>query len=161
MKKIFLLILILLTAAPAVIFAGSTANQSVSFQVDSISEFAASGDPGTFSIDTAVAGSQPSEVTDTTTSYAITTNETNKKITAALNSAMPSNTTLKLTAAAPTGGSSQGELTLTSSALDLVTGISNVAESGKTLTYKFSATVVAGTISLSSKTVTLTLTDET
>lgn len=50
-------------------------------------------------------------------------------------------------------------MTLTTDAANAVTSIDTEAASAKTITYKFSATMAAGVISSTSKTVTLTLTD--
>ncbi len=140
-------------------FAADNTSQSVTYQVSAINEISVSGNPSALIVNTATPGSQPTAATDNSTTYAITTNISSKKITGALNSAMPSNTTLKVTLAAPTGGTSAGQITLTASAQDLVTGISKLAESGKTITYEFSATLAAGIIASASKTVTLTVVD--
>ena len=73
---------------------------------------------------------------------------------------MPANVTLSLTAASASG-SSAGEQTLSTTAADVVTGLTGVAESGQTLTYGLSATVAAGVVASASKTVTLTIVDGT
>lgn len=139
-------------------FGGDTTTQTVTFEVTAINELTVSGDPHTLSVSAATPGSAPSSATDSTTTYAITTNESNRKITGAINSDMPSGVTLSVTLAAPTGGSSAGKQALTSSATDLVTGISTVNESGKAITYELEATTAAGVVSSASKTVTLTVT---
>ncbi len=133
--------------------------QTVTYEVQAINEIAVSGDPGALIVSTATAGSEPDEVTDATTTYDITTNGTGKKITGAIDTAMPANTTLKINLAAPTGGTSAGDVALTVVAADLVTGITTLAETAKTITYKFSATVAAGVVASASKTVTLTIAD--
>jgi len=145
-----------LLVLPSLAFAGSSATQTVTYQVQAINEVSASGNPAALVVSAAMAGSQPGEVTNTATTYAITTNET-KKITAAIDTAMPANVTLKINLTAPTGGSSAGDVTLTAVAADVVTGVSQVAESGKTITYKLSATVAAGVVASATKTVTLTI----
>ena len=139
-------------------FAADNTSQSVTYQVSAINEISVSGNPSALIVNTATPGSQPTAATDNSTTYAITTNISSKKITGALNSAMPSNTTLKVTLVAPTGGSAS-QVTLTASAQDLVTGISTLAESGKSITYEFSATASAGVVASASKTVTLTVAD--
>jgi hypothetical protein len=126
--------------------------------VTAINELSVSGNPGALTVNAATAGSQPDAVTDATSSYAITTNGTNKKITAALDTAMPAGVTLSLTATAPTVGSSPGKVALSASAADVVTGITQVADGdGNTLTYELAATVAAGVVESASKTVTLTI----
>jgi hypothetical protein len=118
-----------------------------------------SGNPPTLTINTATAGQQPDEVSDSSTTYSVTTNGSNKKITGALDSNMPQYTTLKANLAAPTGGTSAGDVTLSATSSNLVTGISTLAEQGKTITYKFSAQPEAGTSINDSRVVTFTLTD--
>lgn len=149
----------LLTIAAVNAFAADNANQTITYQVQAINEISVSGNPGALIVITAVPGSQPTAVTDATTTYAITTNIASKKITGALNTAMPANTALKVTLVAPTGGSSAGQVTLTASAQDLVTGISTLAESGLAISYEFSATLAAGVVASAQKTVTLTVAD--
>lgn len=139
-------------------WAANTATQTVTFSVSAINELSVSGNPGALNITSAVAGSGPSPVSDATTTYAVTTNESNRKITGAIDLAMPSGVTLSVTLQAPTGASSAGVVSLSTSAADLVTGISAVNQSGRTITYQLSATTAAGTVSSSTRTVTLTLT---
>ncbi len=159
MTKLFLpLFLCLVLLAWGVAFAGNTAQQTVTFEVQAIDEISVSGNPAALVISTATAGSEPDDVTNNTTTYAVTTNGTSKKITGALDSAMPGNTTLQVNLTAPTGGSSAGGVALTDSDADLVTGITQKAESGLTITYTLSATVSAGIVASDSRTVTLTLT---
>ncbi|MGB2697988.1 MAG: hypothetical protein WBD28_09060 [Candidatus Zixiibacteriota bacterium] len=118
-----------------------------------------SGDPGNLVVNTATAGSEPTADTDNTTSWAVTTNESSKKMTGSINTDMPANTTLEINLTAPTGGSSAGDMSLSTTAADLVTAIATVAESGLTITYTLSATIAAGIVAQAQKTVTLTLTD--
>jgi hypothetical protein len=140
--------------------AGSTAQQTVTYQVDAINEISVSGDPANLVVNSAIAGSEPVSDTDYTTSWAITTNQTARKMTGAINSDMPANVTLEINLIAPTGGSSEGDVSLSSADADLVTSIETVAESGLTITYTLSATVAAGVVTQAQKTVTLTLTAE-
>lgn len=139
-------------------FAGSTATQTVTYEVAAINELSVSAATVSLIVNSATAGSAPNAVTDATTSYAITTNETNRKITGSLNSNMPAGVTLSATLAAPTGATSGGKLSLSTTAADLVTGISTLNQSGKTITYELSATSAAGVVPSASKTVTLTIT---
>jgi hypothetical protein len=138
--------------------AGDTATQTVTFAVSAINELSVSGNPGSLIVSTATAGTAPDVVTDSTTSYAITTNETGRKITGAIDTPMPSGVTLAVNLAAPTGASSAGLTTLGTSAMDLVTGISTLNDSSKSITYSLSATSAAGVVPSASKTVTLTIT---
>jgi hypothetical protein len=148
---------VLLTFGSAL--AANTDNQTVTLQVSAINEIAVSGDPGALVVSTATAGAEPDTATDNSTDYDITTNESNKRITGVLDSAVPANTELYIFLAAPTGGTSAGDVQLTTTAADLVTGISTLAESNHTITYKYYASIAAGIVASTTRTVTLTLTD--
>ena len=136
--------------------ATNAATQQVTYQVSAINEISVTGTPSMI-ISAATAGSAPNSVSDNTTTYSITTNEASKKITASIGSAMPTGVTLTLNAAAPTGATSGGALTLSATAVDLVTGISTLNEAGKALSYTLSATSAAGVVASGTKTVTLTI----
>lgn len=142
--------------ASSMAMAGATANQTVTYEVTAINEMSASGNPGNLTVNAAVAGSAPTLVSDATTTYAITTNES-RKITGSINTDMPSGVTLSVALAAPGVGSSLGDVTLTDAAADLVTGITPVAASSNEITYKLSATPAAGVVPSATKTVTLTI----
>ena len=126
---------------PAAAFAGDSASQTVSIAVGAIGEIRIGA---ARRLTVAIpAHARPHTVVAATT-YAITTNGDNKKITAVLDSPMPPGVVLKANAAAPAGGTSLGEATLSAAPADLVTGVSRVAQSGLALTLKLSATVEAG-----------------
>jgi len=139
-------------------FAGSSATQTVTYQVSAIDELSVSSPAISLTVSTATAGSAPDAVTDSSSSYSITTNETNRKITGQIDTAMPTGVTLAVNLAAPTGATSTGSTVLSTTAADLVTGISTLNEAGKAITYSLSATSAAGVVSSASKTVTLTIT---
>jgi len=130
---------------------------SVTFTFQAIDEIAITGSP-TLIINSAVAGQQPQPAIDTLSTFSVSTNGTNKRITAGINKQMPANTTLEIQLTAPDSGTSTGYKTLSTVATDVVTGISHVAAANKTITYRFSATTAAGVLT-DSCTVTLTLTD--
>lgn len=133
-----------------------TATQNVIYAVNAINQVAVSGSP-TLTVSTATAGSGPNSVTNSASTWAVTTNQTNRKLTASISSNMETGLTLSLTAAAPAGATSAGKKTLSTTATDLVTGISQVAQGGMALTFQLSATVTAGIIASSSRTVTYTI----
>lgn len=153
------LLILCLVLVCGLAFGGNTATQTVTFEVQAIDEISVSTDPGALTISTASAGSEPVDATDNTTTYAITTNGTNKKITGGINSDMPANVTLQVNLGAPGGSSSSGDVSLSSTAADLVTGITQRAQSGLSITYTLSATVAAGVVASGTRTVTLTVTD--
>ncbi len=70
---------------------------------------------------------------------------------------MPPNTTLSIQLTAPDGATSSGAVNLTTTPQTLVSAIGPVASSGLTITYTFSANVLAGPITSTTRTVTLTL----
>jgi hypothetical protein len=145
-------------AALLVLAAGSAkaqATQDVSFEVQAVNELAFTGSP-TLVINAATAGSAPTSAT-ANASYAITTNETNRKITAQVDSDLPTGVTLSVTLAAPAGGTSAGAVTLGTTAQDVVTGISTVNASGLNVGYTLSATTAAGVVAADTRTVTYTI----
>ncbi|WP_286975073.1 hypothetical protein [Acetomicrobium sp. UBA5826] len=138
--------------------AADTATQSVSFEVAEINEITVSGNPGTLVINAAAPGNDPAPATDSSTTYAITTNGNGKVITAAIDTPMPAGLTLKVKLDAQDVGASQGDVVLDATADPVVTGISKVAKKDLTITYTLSATAEAEAGS-GSRTVTFTLTD--
>ena len=143
-------------AVPA--FASDSATQTVTYEVSAINELSVSSNAVSLTVNAATAGSAPTAATNSATSYAITTNETGRKITGAINTDMPAGVTLSATLAGPTGATSSGKKVLSSVTTDLVTGISTLNESGKGIGYELSATSAAGIVPSASKTVTLTIT---
>lgn len=121
-----------------------TAVQRVTFQVNAVNRLAVTGAPSPLTIATANAGSAPTPVSEVGGTYAVTTNETNKKITATLDQALPSGVTLEVQLAAPGGAVSPGPIALTTSGADVVTGISATTASSLGITYRLSATPAAG-----------------
>jgi len=136
--------------------ASAQATQTVSFQVDAINQIAFTGSPSLV-INTATAGSNPTAATAAAT-WAVTTNQTGAKITASIGSAMPAGLTLTVNLGAPTGASSAGAQTLSTTAVDLVTSITKLAEGALSASYSLSATPAAGVVSSTSRTVTYTIT---
>lgn len=165
-KKAFVFVLVMALAAlgfSAIAQAANVATQTVTYKVDAINEIEVTGDTVSLTVSTATAGEQPDVATDESTSYAITTNGTNMKITGAIDSAMPDHVTLKVNLVAPSVGATAGDVDIsnaTATALDLVTGISQVAESDLGITYELIATVKAGVKASDTRTVTFTLTEE-
>jgi hypothetical protein len=138
-------------------FAGNSAQQTVTYEVSAINELSVSGATASVTVNSATAGSAPNVATDSTTTYAITTNEEGRKITGSINSNMPTGVTLSATLVGPTGAESQGKKALSTVATDLVMGISTLNESGKGISYELAATSAAGVVASATKTVTLTI----
>ena len=145
-------------------FAQATATQTVTLAVNSVFKISTSGNPGALTITTGTAGTDAlTSVSDNSTSYSITQNFGNAvKITGHMDAALTSGYTLNLTLAS-TKGTSAGNVDISNatsgSAVDVVTGINRGADAGQTINYSFSALASAGTLSSTSKTITLTLTN--
>lgn len=118
-----------------------------------------SGSPGLLRVSTAIAGSQPTAVSNGTTTYTITTPNPTRtyRMTAQLNAPMPSGVTLSAAFAAPTGATSLGAVSLDATARDVVIGIPRRTDATRSITYQLSAVVTAGVVPLSSRTVTITV----
>lgn len=150
-----LLALTILAGASSVA-AAQTATQTVTFQVDAINQIAFAGSPS-LTINTATAGGNPTNATANAT-WAVTTNQSTAKITASIGSNMPTGLTLTVNLTAPAGGSSAGAQALSTAAVDVVTGITQVAQSAIPLSYSLSATPAAGVVASQTRIVTYTIT---
>lgn len=135
---------------------GQTATQVVNFRVDAVSQLSVSGNPAPLVVSAAIAGQSPTSALASTTTYAISTNESNQKIVVSLDQSMPAGTNLEVTLAAPSGASSRGATALATSGADVVTGISAIASSALPITYRLSASPSAS-VSSASRTVTYTI----
>ncbi|MBM3197859.1 MAG: hypothetical protein FJZ58_01210 [Chlamydiae bacterium] len=91
--------------------------------------------------------------------YSVSTNETNKKISASLDSDMPPYTSLQIKLAPPSGAKSTGWQTLSATPVDLVIEISEVSGEDLSMTYLFSAEPKAGVIKNTTRIVYYTMTD--
>ena len=132
-------------------------NQTINFSVAAINQLALSGNTVTLNIVSATAGSNPTQATDNASTWAVTTNQSGAKISASLNSDMPSGLTLQVSLGAPAGASSAGAKTLSSASTDLVTNVTQVAANGLAMNYTLDATPTAGVTS-GTRTVTYTIT---
>ncbi len=146
-----------LVVAAAVSAQAQTATQDLTINIQAINKISVAGGSHTLTINTATAGQAPDDVSWSTT-WAVTTNQSNAKITASIGTDMPTGVTLKANLGAPSAsGTSAGDVALDNSSKDVVTGITKLNEAGLSLTYTVSATAAAGVQSVS-KTVTFTVT---
>ena len=120
-----------------------TATQVVTFRVNPISEIAVSGSPAPITVDAPRGSSERSSAVMGGTSYAITTNEGNQKISVALDRAMPNGVSLAVALGAPQGSASTGSVMIGTHAADVVTQIPAGAARGLPIVYTLSATPVA------------------
>ncbi|MFH1454026.1 MAG: hypothetical protein ABIH00_08645 [Armatimonadota bacterium] len=156
MKKL-LIVLVAIAFLSTVAYAASTDTQTVYYEIDAINELVMDAD-FTLTVNSAIAGSEPM-VTAWWKYYAITTNDTGKKITAAINANMPDNTELKVKLWSP-GSSTEGLKILTTTAQDMAGGIEAVVDSSVGYIVSLTATVAAGLPADSSRAITFTLCDE-
>lgn len=124
---------------------------------DARAQLTVSGSPAQLKVSTAVAGSAPLAVTNSTTTYSVTSNPSTGHfaITARINSAMPAGVTLTVALAA-NRGTSLGAVALSTTAQNVVTTITRKM-SLQAITYTLSATAAAGVVPLQSRVVTLTI----
>jgi hypothetical protein len=114
--------------------------------------------PATLRISVAVPGFDPAAVTGAQT-YTVKAAKANKpqKVSASLNTAMPTGVTLTVELTAPTGATSNGPVALDATVRDLVGNITNLTVETETITYTLSATAAAGVVPFSSRTITFTI----
>lgn len=136
--------------------AAQSSQQTVSYQVTAIDQITVSGTPSLV-VNSSTAGNGLTAAS-ASGSYAITTNGTNRKITAAIDTDMPADVTLTVSLAAPDNATSAGVVVLESTAKDVVTGITEVNQTGLSITYGLTADVEAGVVSAANKQVTYTIT---
>lgn len=141
-----------LLAGASALSASSTANVTVTINVLSENDITFSGNPATFNVNP---GNSPQ--TDTTTTYSVITNQSNQRISALIAPALPSGVSLAVNLTAPTGATSLGLVTLTTSSQNLVTGITQLSQSGLGVTYSVSVTPTATVASGIQTVVTYTL----
>lgn len=137
--------------------AATTATATVTFTIGSIDAITVSGNPAALVVASATAGSGPTSATDATTTYAVTTNNTARRVTGAIDTAMPAGVTLSVALAAPTGATSAGPVALTTTAQALVTAITTLAQGSLTITYTLAATVAAAPVTAATRVVTYTI----
>jgi len=141
MKRFFSLTLASLLFAGASFAQSNVASQQVAINVAEISVIAVHGNIS-MTINSAVAGQAPDPATASGT-FDITTNGKKQKITAELDSKMPTGLSLYATMAAPNGAESEGKVELSDKSVDLLKDISQVRASGLSLSYEAVATVDA------------------
>lgn len=116
---------------------------------------------GPLTINTAVAGQEPTGVAASGGTYTvfIKKNQSLSSITARLSVPLPAGTTLTITLANPGGGAvSSGPVDLTTSAQTVVSSIpTNVTFNNVAINYSFTATSAAGVVAIRTATVTLAL----
>ena len=153
MKKLTMVLAIGLVSILLVSFASAqTATQTFNLAVSSIYKIATSGNPGNMTINDAVPGSEPTPVSDATTTYSITHNDADgAKITASLAPALAAGYTLTVALAG------NPAVNISTATQDAVANVARGASTGNTIAYNFSATAAAGPLASVGETVTLTV----
>ena len=146
-----------LAVGAARIAVAQTATQTVTYQVTAINQISITGAAPSLIVNTAVAGSAPTAATSAGITWAVTTNQTGAKINASIPSNMPAGLTLSANLGAPAGATSTGNQSLSTTAIDLVTGITKLNSSGLSLTYSLAATTAAGVVASGTRVVTFTV----
>ena len=125
---------------------------------DARAQMTVSGSPAQMTVKAAVAGLAPTAVSNTLTTYTVSKpgSPNSYTITAAINSAMPAGVTLNVTLQSAGNGSSAGAVSLTTTARNVITGITAKAN-GATITYSLAATAAAGVVPVQTRTVTFTV----
>jgi len=153
MKKLTMVLAIGAMSVLLLSFASAqTAQQTFNLAVSSIYKISVSGNPTDMTITDAVPGSDPTPVTDNSTTYGITHNDADgAKITAGLAPALAAGYTLTINL------DGNGAVDISTSTEDAVGSVAAGASSGNVIEYEFSATAAAGPLTSVSETVTLTV----
>ena len=162
MRKIKVVLLLFLAVAAYswnVAWASNSLPQKVTLTVQAINEIAIGNHITILDIKTMKINSQGVKVINAVSTYSVTTNEINKKITGVLNAALPKDTHLKISLEAPNGAKRYHRVLLTDIPTDLVTGVTRTAESEKTIFYQFSAPESFQWVTPLTQVITLTITD--
>ena len=141
MKRFFTLAFTIFAFSTSAFAQANVASQQVTINVNEIAVISVVGNVS-MTINAATAGQAPDAVTAAST-YHMTTNGSDKKITGELDVNMPTGLTLNTTMAAPTGATSEGKKSLSTSSVDLVKSITRVRGAGLALNYQAVATVDA------------------
>lgn len=138
----------------------NSASVTITISVSPINVIAISGGAVTLSVNSAVAGSAPTSVTDETHTYAITTNEQHRAIQASIDADMPQGVTLLMSLESPSAEATSTVVALSTTPARAVTGISTLAVANKKITYTMNATADAGVVPTITRVVTLTIVDD-
>jgi hypothetical protein len=158
-SKLVLVLAAGVLALTARVASAQSDTSTVTYTISSVTLVEIAGDVSLTINDVNSVGGGLKNANDSTT-YAITNNAGSKKLVGKIDTAMPSNTTLSVTAAAPASGASAGAVTLTGSNQDLVNGIGAVDQTGVNLSFVLAASVNAALVNSATKTLTLTVVDE-
>jgi hypothetical protein len=112
---------------------------------------------GPLAVTTAVAGSQPASVIGNSSYSSVVTFSGQMRVVCSLNANMPTGTTLAVKLTAPSGGTSQGDVIISTIPKDIVIAATPVFFTNVTIKYTFTPTVAAGVLPVTTRTATYTL----
>ena len=167
--KLFLLTASLTLFLCGIAMAQDSQAHNVTITVQEVAKIGLNGGPVTIEFTSAstTAGDLPTPTTDTSTDLRWTSNvaaAATRKITAALDSDYSAGIVLQVTVAAPltgtTNGATAGQITLSTSELEVFTGITNEHCKDAVLSYDASLTAMVEAAAGELKSVTYTLTDD-
>ena len=125
MRRIFILTALLVTVGSLPALSATSDNHTVTVVIPTINDVAITGGNITLTFVEPTPGNNPSDVSDATTcDLNWSNNEASQKITVATNVASPV-ATLRVTAGSVTGGTSAGQVTLSTTAQNFVTAVTN------------------------------------
>lgn len=158
MKKRYLIILLTVISLvlSASVVSGNTATQDITITAESINEISLSKTSLDLTITPPPGDLLEEEVSDSSTTLSYSTNHANQEITVEVDKALPPGLAL-LVEATSTGGVSSGVVSLETSANNLITDLSNVTDSGETVTYTLKAIKIAEPAAAKTFTVTYTI----
>jgi hypothetical protein len=152
-KKIFgMAVLVSVLWTTNLAMAEDAVQQTITVRVDAINEVSVNGE-----LNTLVISSQKGSAANNAT-WAVTTNETNKRLVGSIDADMPPGVTLSMELEAPSKALGNGPVVLSTTPQDLVTGISRVAEANLKVDYTLS-TERGSRVERWQRVLTLTLTD--
>lgn len=164
MKRVDVIVIVISSVFAIRAAQSQSITQSVNVTVGAVYKISTSGNPVPLTITTGTAGLDAlTSVFDNSTTYSITQNFGNTvKITAGLDAILPTGFTLTILLGS-TKGTSAGTVDISNaiagSAPSVVTGINIGADANQGITYTFSALASVGTLTPTTRTVTLTLTN--
>ena len=136
--------------------AQTTANQTVAFKIEPINAITVSGSPTLIANPgQATPVIRPGSVaTSNAQTWSVTTTESNISVTARIDAPMPNGVELKAGLAAPSGATSAGYQTLSTTPVVLVSGLSKQNAAALALSYQLDATNAPNVAAAGSRTVT-------
>jgi len=161
MTRFFPILLLLILPLSALAQVRTTATQTISLEIRPVALLEVSGDPQPMHIAAGQAGLNTLDVfEESSTSYRLTTNASNMKLSVAIDEPVPGGTRLYIEMAGTTGTSAgKVEISNALSPVDAVIGIDKSWGSDQSIVYTFEADADRQAMNAQSRTIILTLTN--